>query len=294
MPALKGSFPAPFRIHFSSLSKLAAITGAVLNGALCGGMLCLFVWSIHPDAANDWNARDALSWIALLFAPLALMLWVIVAGPRWRSEGLRWTRRVVQWHAVLALFLAPFGALFGVGPLSVFIAGLAVVLLNSTLLILGPKASSNSDVLEVFRYTALGFAGGSLVGLFGWSFAIMGLMVRQAEAIADGRPYCLQVGTDRMGIYKPVTSLFDLRGLKLRAPGVLRIPNNPSWGVIRNYHAVLAVEADNGVVDWWNWSHRRGQFTVMSTAGAGYPYPSQAACVADTHFARRLPILPPS
>ena len=45
-----------------------------------------------------------------------------------------------------------------------------------------------------------------------WPFAQIGLIAAQAQYFADGRPYCIEVSSDRILYYRPVASLLELNG----------------------------------------------------------------------------------
>ena len=59
----------------------------------------------------------------------------------------------------------------------------------------------------------------ALIGLaFVWPFAQIGLIAAQAQYLANGRPYCIEVSDNRMSHYRPVGSLLELNGFTLHAP----------------------------------------------------------------------------
>jgi hypothetical protein len=64
--------------------------------------------------------------------------------------------------------------------------------------------------------TILAVIGVALV----WPFAQIGLIAAQAQYYANGRPYCIEVSSDRALYYRPVGSLLELNGFSMQAPFV--------------------------------------------------------------------------
>jgi hypothetical protein len=85
----------------------------------------------------------------------------------------------------------------------------------------------------------------ALIALALWPFAQIGLIAVQAEYYAFGRPYCIQLSSERAFQYKAVTSLLQLNAFNLQAPYV---HVSGSMGDTQfTFHAVLAVETGSGV-----------------------------------------------
>jgi hypothetical protein len=284
---------------------------ALLSALLCAALSCIFVLMIHPDSSTSWDASTVVDWTGTLFSPLALIVWSVVSGPRYRMQALRWTRRLILSHLILAVpfvlmaLAVPFVLMafvgFGFGKVGLgayaYLSLLPIaVLVDVLLLVLGPGVSSGGDVLRIYRNCLMVLPAGALAMLFAWSFATVGLVVWQAEAVAAGRPYCIQVSKDAEGHYQPVTSLLDLSGLRLRAPVLWSVAGSP--GGRFNHHAVLAVANGGDERLWengeafeqerWNWSHRRARFMPIGDREGHV----RRVCAGRDHFARQLPIVP--
>jgi hypothetical protein len=151
----------------------------------------------------------------------------------------------------------------------------------------------------------LALSAAGLAAVFAWSFATIGLVAWQAETTAGGQRYCMTVPIDSEAHYRPVASLFDLRGLKLQAPVTPIVAGAP--GSRRSNHLLLHVasgpdpkhaEGNEYHLTFWHWSYRQWHFlpsepwTIDPWEDIGIR-PTHNSCVAETHFVRRLPIFSP-
>lgn len=294
----------PGRNALDLLGKVRAVTSAVL----CATCSFIFVLMIHPDSSMDWNAPTIIVWVVTLFAPLALVIWSFIAWPFWRSRALWWTRRLMACHLVLAvpitILILSLGFPYAFQALDAAFGGVPFDIL---FLVLGPPASSAPKVLRLYGRGLLALSSAGLVILFAWSFATIGLVAWQAETTAGEQRYCMTVPIDSEAHYRPVASLFDLRGLKLRAPVIPSVAGAP--GSRRSNHLLLHVasrvdpkhtEDGEDRVTFWHWSHRQWRFLLPEPwtvspdpwRDAGIP-PTRNSCVAEAHFVRHLPIFSP-
>jgi hypothetical protein len=107
-------------------------------------------------------------------------------------------------------------------------------------------AGVDLEDVHTYRTFQLRLAGGALAAIAIWSFANIGLVAGQAQYLANGRPYCIQMAGRGYG-YKPVTSLLDMNGLRLRAL-------SDEHGIPVGFHALLVVDTGNGL-EARNWSY---------------------------------------
>jgi hypothetical protein len=175
------------------------------------------------------------------------------------------------------------------------------VLFDLPLLVLGPPASSAPGVLHFYQRGTLVLCSTGLGVLFAWSFATIGLVAWQAETVAGEQRYCMTVPIDSEAHYRPVTSLFDLRGLKLRAPVTPMVAGAPGsrWSHHLLLRAPSRTDSESGEdreVKVWHWSHRQRRFIAPEPSTASDPIEdigtraTRDSCVAAAHFVRRLPI----
>jgi hypothetical protein len=282
---------------------------AVVSAVLCATCSFIFVLMIHPDSSTDWDTPTIIVWTVALFAPLALAIWSLIAWPSWRSRALWWTRLLIACHLVLAATIPPLVLLLGFAYalLQVLEAALGGVLLDILILVLGPPASSAPKVLRLYGRSLLALSSVGLGALFAWSFATIGLVAWQAETTAGEQRYCMTVPVDSEAHYRPVASLFDLRGLKLRAPVTPSVAGAP--GSRRSNHLLLHVangadpkhtEDGEDHLTFWHWSYRRWRFLPPEPRiVSSNPWedigirPTRNSCVAEAHFVRHLPIFSP-
>jgi hypothetical protein len=118
---------------------------------------------------------------------------------------------------------------------------------------------------------------GGATGLFALAgLALIPVVVKQAETLASGAPYCIQVANGTAE-YSQAESLLELSGITMRASGF----SGRSFA----FHAVLVVEG-NGTPSFFNWSYRRGGWLKYVSG----PRPI-VHCQARQQFARQLPTL---
>ena len=109
------------------------------------------------------------------------------------------------------------------------------------------------------------------------AFAEEFIIARNAEAHANGRPYCLQFASQKNAFeYEPVKTLFDLNGMKMRA----RLLAGGSTMFRNQHHAWLVIEGQT----FLNWSYMTQSF--RTDVGGNV---SLVTCKAEKHFAKHLP-----
>jgi hypothetical protein len=304
-PVPTGLAPLTTKIPGRNVLDLLGKVRAVASATLCAICSFIFVLMIHPDSSADWDAPTVVVWIVTLFAPLALTIWSLVTWPSWRSRALRWTRRFIACHLILAAAIPPLALSlsFGYALLPLLEAALRGVLLDILVLVLGPPASSAPKVLRLYGNSLLALSAAALGALFAWSFATIGLVAWQAETTAGEQRYCMTVPIDSEAHYRPVASLFDLRGLKLWAPVTPSVAGAP--GSRRSNHLLLHIagrtdpklaEGEDRLT-FWHWSYRQWRFLPPEPRiGPPDPWensairPTRNSCVAEAHFVRHLPI----
>jgi hypothetical protein len=281
----------------------------VVSAVLCATCSFIFVLMIHPDSSTNWDAPTIIVCTVALFAPLVLAIWSLIAWPSWRGRALWWTRRLIACHLILtaATPLLVLSSYFVYALLQVLEAALGGVLLDILVLVLGPPASSAPKVLRLYASSLLALSAAGLGALFTWSFATIGLVAWQAETTAGEQRYCMTVPVDSEAHYRPVASLFDLRGLKLRAPVTPSVAGAP--GSRRSNHLLLHVangadpkhtEDGEDHLTFWHWSYRQWRFLPPEPRiVSSNPWedigirPTRNSCVAEAHFVRHLPIFSP-
>lgn len=278
------------------------ILRAAVSGILCGTLFFLGILTTASTSLKEWRAADLLPVAVALFGPLVLVAWSVFALRRWRAQTLLWVRRAVLSHAVAAfLFALPscwallaglpdqnflvsdriFNPFFGV-----FSALIGVI--DLALLGLLPKSSSDREMLGRYRKLTLAVGGGALLAVAIWPFAIAALAATEAEIMAGGRPYCIQVSADHHGGYRGVTSISDMNGLKMQAPaGFIMVDQD-------NFHAMLIIEMPDARLAWRNWSYSWDWFVLLPEETVKAMYLRRPDCEPKAHFARQLPMLPPS
>lgn len=279
---------------------------SVLGGIFCGALLCFLVWYVHPASREEWASSPLLLLSAAFLAPLLFLLWSIVGPFAWRSRSWFLVKRLVLFHAGAAVILF----WVGLSGLTLLRPGTAVILsetgLGGLVAQVDPWASfyaalalatdlpllalcwtiSGEAEIRSFQRGMLILAGGAWLGLWTWSFANIAIVGLQAEALAEGRPYCLQVEKDHLGRYRPVSALFDMTGLKMRT---LWSHGGGSADYQFSFHAVLYVDKGNGFM-WRNWSYRRQRFvSINSSARRGLAL-VRPSCEAVPHFIGQLPL----
>jgi hypothetical protein len=264
----------------------------LLGSALCAFLIYHYVWNIHPGSRTDWNSRDVFLWTGLLFGPLVMLSWSFIATSTWRESSLRWARILVLVHAATSMgtviayqYPGVLRASFARGYGGLTFLALGAFILDFIVLGIAPRAMSPAGLIRFYRSAMLVIAGGTLLGLLLWSFANIGIVVWRAEAKADGRPYCLQVQGHAHGRYRPVSSLFDLRGLKMQT----WFTGGGSDEFQYSFHAVLALEAGNKT-EWFNWSYWQQDFVPISVRSFRALHLDRSSCETQAAFLRKLPL----
>lgn len=247
----------------------------LLGCGLCAYVMYLLIWVLHsPD---PWDPEILFLIFGLwCFSPLLVLAWALLPGSSDRARAYLLVRSTIVLHIILALFLAiPFSFEWAA-------MGITGILLDLVLIGLGPWQTDDHAPLRFYRKCHLVLSGGVAVCLMTWSYMNVVVVAWDAERIAAGKPYCLQIPFSYASDYKETTSLHDLRGLTMQAQ---------YWKDITvNFHAVLVVENGNGF-SWYNWSYRKVRFTPVArkdleSAVIGMREPN---CKLVSHFLRALP-----
>lgn len=132
----------------------------------------------------------------------------------------------------------------------------------------------------ILRDTFSAIIGGWAAGIIFWSCTTPPAIISAAEKIAVGAPYCINAYGG------PARSLFDLTALRfVRPPYSLR----HAYG----FHGTLSVlekaEGDITYKQLYYWSYR--QKTFLPYNRFIYDPAKNDSCIAEKHFAKKLPIL---
>ena len=277
---------------------------AVATGAVCGFSIFATMFYSHVDSITVWSPSAVSFSVFVVIGPLILVAWSVIGGATGPAHTFPFARRIIQAHCCLAAWICLLGCsslVTRTGPpfdLTAGFLGLTAALIDLVLLALSPAVTSSLGTLRIYRRGILALGGGSLIGASVWPFAILGLVVLEAELIADGQPYCIEVPSDFHGNYRTVTTLSELNGLKMHSPCCAGGSTSYQFA----FHAVLMVATDRsddgqGPTHWArrNWSYTQARFTPISERSASGLYldKSLAACKPQPHFAVQLPIMPP-
>jgi hypothetical protein len=121
-----------------------------------------------------------------------------------------------------------------------------------------------------------------------WPFAQIGLIAAQAQYYANGRPYCIEVSSDRALYYRPVGSLLELNGFSMQAPFVdsRGAWSNSQW----TFHGLLAVDTGSAP-EWRNWSYWHQHFDQLTPEQAKATHLYNLECQPQTDFVLKLPLI---
>ena len=123
-----------------------------------------------------------------------------------------------------------------------------------------------------------------------WPFAQIGLIAAQAQYYANGRPYCIEVSSDRFLYYRSVGSLLELNGFSLRAPFYNGGGSGSTGSLQWTFHALLAVDTGGGP-EWRNWSHWNQHFDPLTPQQAKSTHLYDVECQPQADFVLKLPLL---
>jgi hypothetical protein len=252
-----------------------------IGSAICTLLLFAIIWVVTPNSGGHWPANWIVLWILLFFAPLALLLWAVTAAPSWEAHAYKWTRRSIQVHAVIASLTTLAGCAAALRPefLLYGLFAFGAVLIDLVILFWSPWTGFDPEDVRIYRTAQLRLVGIPVAALVIWSFANSGVMVWQAQYIADGKPYCLQVAARAYG-YKPVTSLLDLNGLTMHA-------TSDKHGERVAVDAVLVVDIGGGFERRY-WSYLLQQFRRMQESPSAQS--RIGACQPSIDFGLQLPV----
>lgn len=268
----------------TTITKTADAAGNLLTymvAAAITGVVPAIAFLVLVNWSWDLEAQPAWSWLTIAAVPLATSVLVL---------GSRDDRRLDRGAAVLIVLHAGFhAAMLFYWDLWPSVAAMALTLDALLFLaLLGPITGPLPGFLstaEVY-WTA---------GLFGILFPLLlsyGLLVTwRAEAVAGGRPYCIQIASfEEVDTYEPTRSLFDLSALRMQS----RLREN-GRNVVQ-HHALLVVEGSTR--EFYNWSYALHRF-VAEVRGAQASADPKAErpvlrlyCRPEPHYAKHLPVMP--
>lgn len=266
---------------------------AVVSGIFCGLLFWVGMLWTQGTSCLGWDAFYLLPVAGVLSGPLALLMWSMIAAPRWRSRSLAWTRHVIRGHGILGLVVLLAGLSHHI-PLpsldqgtqeDIGLAGLLAILIDLVLLWLILKPTSEPEMLRIYRKGVALVAGGALLATAFWPFAVIGLVAAQAEIIAGGRPYCIAVASEQSGAQaRDALSLSDLNGLKMHT--------DQDAAVREWFDAALVIQADDGRFEWWSWSYTFERFRSIPDEDVTL-FDLRPECTPQLHFVGHLPVIPP-
>ena len=231
---------------------------------------------------NTSTARG--SWLIGFLEPTAFVLWTVaLIAPRplfltlLKVHAAVWTTSIVmnyvmippQHDNIMAVITRLLSQVEGI----IILAGDAIVFAKVRKRI---RSFSPNSKGPRFVYVGLTLAllGGSYAGVQAWSSALPRRVIAAVEKVAEGRPYCIEVGG------RPARSVNDLTGHRMWAPreGTLSF----------DFHALLVIDVGAGRA-YRNWSYWSGQFeTVAEHARAGLHLDARVRCKPSMHFALDL------
>jgi hypothetical protein len=241
---------------------LPALGSAVLP--MAGFCFVLFgvAWTVQP------------SWVPLTISVVPLAAGLLLLLPAAQFEK---TYRRAFW--AVALHTALMGAMIEMEWWP-FVAGASVLVDLMLLLALrgqptGPKRFAKSTIFWV-------------AAQFGFGIPLTALhatvVVRQAEAVAGERPYCIEYASQDDGFqHKPARTLLHLSPYYMLS----RLTSNGNGVVYFHFqqHGMLVID-DGPNREYLNWSYVQESF-VNETAAL---YTVEPVCNPERHFARRLPL----
>ncbi|HEY7549862.1 MAG TPA: hypothetical protein VH913_10135 [Hyphomicrobiaceae bacterium] len=238
-----------------------------------------------------WTAYPSCSWCKvnyqglwlltfLSFAPLLVFAWSLIAYRR--SASFVWIRRAIMTHAAVCAALV--GLLwFGISPIHAVLAALSLLADGCVLALLPPRAASERAI-DFYPRTVAFAAGGTILAMVVWSLMNIALVAGYAAKLAQGRPYCIQVASSGLGRYAEVTSLHALSGLRMQTPYTNA---GGSSDFQFAFHAVLVI-SNNGVLEYRNWSYRKGVFVLVPERTLRALYLLRPSCQPRPGFVRQL------
>jgi hypothetical protein len=132
--------------------------------------------------------------------------------------------------------------------------------------------TNRKDPEFVYVGVTLALLCGGYAGVLAWSSTLPPRIISAAEAVTQGRPYCIDVDG------RPARAARDLTGLSMRAPNV------DGWTF--NFHALLVVAAGSDR-NYFNWSYKRDHFELVSpSARVNLHLDENTRCVPALHLAR--------
>lgn len=268
--------------------------GIVFNAAL----LVFMIWSAYPIRQQPITGSSAINWSTLLFLlsffaiPLLIFGWAVFTPWRWQHQALFLRRALLSLiiFAAFLILLSVMQLLWGVfrtysGLLLIGIFSIAFCLIGVIALPFLPWKNATLAQSIAYRRMYILILGGSVAALFLWSYLSIGVVVFQAERIADGKPYCIQTTAEKIrSPYKEISNLRELSGLEMQSS----YGNRGSMWFYSNYHGILALAKEDGGRDYYNWSYRRQNFTPVS-AYYRPSLPYHISCKPKLNFAKMLP-----
>ncbi|RUM02062.1 hypothetical protein [Rhizobium chutanense] len=219
-------------------------------------MAGIFVWSVHPIAYYSWDLTTVL--MCLLWFSGPLTAFAISAGALILDQpASRLMKRAVAVHFGVSLVvgLAVLATHETIG-LFLFLSALV----DLPILALAPGRIDSPRAVKLLHVVVVSSVAGPIAGLFLWSALNIKIVEWRALAVADSRPYCVQVPKDYLGQYKAVTQWAELAGLSMQTPFT---NGGGSTDYQFAFHAVLAVRKAGGD-QFYNWSYFAQSFVPVS------------------------------
>lgn len=243
-------------------------------------LLVGWVWPSGPDHSSPFSGTGDATYALLCMIIAGLLAArgiVMVVRPRptdGPAEPLAWTA-LGAIGAPCAMAILSLPGAEGRPPAIAYLPAFAV-LAGALALLIACWWLSNARL----RAFAWGLAlSGLATTIFpgNWAVVRISAVVDAAEAVAGGKPYCIQVAAKR-------SDFIQARALIDFSPLTMRTKCQQGW--CWQYHAILVV-ADDGAPRLINWSHRKIGF--VDEVSTRFKPPVAPACQPQPHFARELP-----
>ena len=272
--------------NWLSALSLRLILGILLNALL----LHSIIYVTYPVANFDWNKAQLLYVLIFFgFVPLVTLAWGIFSPASWSKQTFI-LQSVILLHAFAALCfgLAAWLNIFSKAQADPLVAILAVglaVFLDIALFAMAPTKKATPTQISAYKKGIVIIGGGSLVALFGWSYANIGIVAWQAERHAYGNPYCIEVATNDLTTQE-ITNLFQLSGLKLRAPA-LAPAGAATTTYMHAFHAILVIDGPSGREEK-NWTYYGQTFEPITDKARRSKAIPRTHCEPKMNFFRQV------
>ncbi len=222
-------------------------------------------------------------YIALWFGVPLLLVLSLLNGQRIREQVAN-VFVLLIWGVGLGLPVVIVGASVGSTNEQFVMSSLKGLALF--LLVIGGRelAALLRDGRDRWALRIAGLAGLALAAFSTWSLTSAGAAIASAMKITQGHEaYCIADTRDAKAPYRPIGSLFALRGVDLVVE-----KSSPETSARHYFHAVL-YRPDRPGPSYWNWSASRLRFEPIDIGrlGATVVLP-RVPCQAEPHYLRAL------